>query len=65
MPAPTTYEHLPTVTYVPEKTVTYYLDPDDGPEKNALLFLSPKGPKVVSGFESIEMFWLFLSVFKP
>jgi len=65
VPAPTTYEHLPTVTYVPEKTVTYYHDPDDGPEKNALLFLSPKGPKVVSGFESIEMFGSLYLFFKP
>ena len=49
----TSYEHRPTITYDSAQTLPYDpaqilpYDPEDGPEKNALLFLSPHGPKVI------------------
>ena len=52
----TSYEHRPTITYDSAQTLPYDpaqtlpYDPEDGPEKNALLFLSPHGPMVISMF---------------
>jgi len=40
------YEHGPTISsYDPIQTISYDSD-EDGPEKNALIYLSPHGPKV-------------------
>ncbi len=39
------YEHRPTISYDPIQTISYDSD-EDGPEKNALIYLSPHGPKV-------------------
>ncbi len=44
-PAINSYEHGPTISYDPIQTISYDSD-EDGPEKNALIYLSPHGPKV-------------------
>ena len=44
-PMITSYEHGPTMTTYDPQTISYDLD-EDGPEKNALIYLSPHGPKV-------------------
>jgi hypothetical protein len=57
-PTGNTYEYGPTISYDPIQTISYDSD-EDGPEKNALIYLSPHGPKVNQTI--LAFLWLRIS----